>query len=264
MQIKSIFLRAILYFHVFTVGISAISAQSINAPALTELHFPKPSSKIFNPNEIRVIDSLMNCYVVPKNFQGDMVRFAKDDSVNNRTHFDVVFTGSSSFTKWKSLPVDMAPIPVINRGFGGSKVLDMVYFSDSYLYKLQPKLIFVYVENDITMPKVATIKLLFSYLEQVYHSKLPKSKIVFCGIKKSILRKAHWAKVDEVNNFLEFIIAKRKNCGYLDMNTSLLNEKGLSSGEFFLADSLHVNAKGYEKWVQIVKPRLEKEYKRLD
>lgn len=42
-------------------------------------------------------------------------------------------------------------------GFGVSKIIDLVYFSNSNLNKLQPKLIFVYVKNDITLPKVAAI-----------------------------------------------------------------------------------------------------------
>lgn len=260
MNFKVIFISTLVYIQLFVVGISSISAQSVYKKELYEINFPIPDPSQFKTKEIALIDSFINSYIPPKNFQKDMIRFAKDDSVNSRIKFDVIFTGSSSFTQWKSLVADMAPVPVLNRGFGGSRILDLVYFSKNYLYKLQPKLIFVYVENDITLPSSSQIKLLFRYLEQVYHSNVPKTKIIFCGLKKSISRKTHWTKVDEVNTYLKSSMSQRKYCDYLEMNTALLNKSGLPSGEFFLPDSLHLNANGYLKWNEIVKPRLQKEY----
>lgn len=253
-----------LAFCLLIIGITAMTAQSASKTVWTESQFPKPGPTCFKLNEIKIIDSLITIYTVPVKFLEDMERFEKDDNLNSRKQFDVVFTGSSSWTKWKSLPEDMAPLPALNRGFGSSKILDLVYFSNSYLYKLQPKLVFVYCENDIPSLKVSQIELLFRYLEQVYHSKLPKTKIIFCGIKKSISRRSHWAKVDEVNFYLKNNLAKRKNCGYLEMNASISDEKGIPKGEYFLADSLHVNAKGYAKWIEVIKPVLANEYHQLN
>lgn len=258
---KSGFVRTLLYFHLFGFGISAISAQNGNKTVSTELHFPKPNPSIFKSNEIGVLDSLIAVYKAPKNFLNDMMRFAKDDSVNNRTQFDIIFTGSSSFAKWKSLPVDMAPLPALNRGFGGSKILDMVYFSNAYLFHLHPKLIFVYVGNDIVESDSNIIILLFRYLEQVYHGKLPKTKIIFCGINKSIARKAHSYKVDVVNEYLQSALSKMNNCGYLELCRPMLDEFGKPNPEYFVADSSHLNTKGYDIWKMVVKARLEKEFK---
>ncbi len=260
MNFKVVSVHLLVCIQLFVIGVTSMSAQSITKTESLVVNFPKPDPLHFKSNEITLIDSFINSYIPPKNFQGDMIRFAKDDSTNSRTKFDVVFTGSSSFTQWKSLVADMAPVPVLNRGFGGSRILDLVCFSKNYLYKLQPKLIFVYVENDITLPSSYQIILLFRYLEQVYHSNIPKTKIIFCGLKKSISRKTHWTKVDEVNNYLKSSLSQIKYCDYLEMNTALLNKSGLPSGEFFLSDSLHLNAKGYLKWVEILKPRLKKEY----
>lgn len=260
LKFRIAFLRSVFYSLLLAFSIPSVSAQGVSHTAIVGFHFPKPDPLNFKPNEIAVIDSFINLYLAPKNFYGDMIRFAKDDSLNSRTQFDVVFTGSSSFTKWKSLPEDMAPLPALNRGFGASKVMDLVYFSTSYLYKLQPKLVYVYVENDITLPSTKQIILLFRYLEEVYHSNLPKTKIIFCGIKKSISRKTHWLKADEVNTYLESSLSKRRNCAYLEMNAALLNKSGLPNGEYFLSDSLHLNEKGYEKWIEVVKPCLQKEY----
>ena len=42
----------------------------------------------------------------------------------------LLFVGSSSIRRWVDLAEHMAPIPVINRGFGGSKIGDVIYHSE--------------------------------------------------------------------------------------------------------------------------------------
>ena len=40
----------------------------------------------------------------------------------------LLFVGSSSIRFWGELAKDMTPVPVINRGFGGSKIGDVVHY----------------------------------------------------------------------------------------------------------------------------------------
>ena len=50
-------------------------------------------------------------------------RFVEADRAAPPAACQVLFVGSSSIVKWKdSLAADMAPMPVINRGFGGSHI----------------------------------------------------------------------------------------------------------------------------------------------
>jgi hypothetical protein len=51
-----------------------------------------------------------------------IAKFEAQDRVQPPQKGAIVFTGSSSVTFWKTLEQDMAPLPVINRGFGGSKI----------------------------------------------------------------------------------------------------------------------------------------------
>lgn len=226
--------------------------------------FPKPSTFRFKQNEIETLDSLLNVYVLTPKFEQEINQFVKDDSINARNQFNVVFTGSSSFRRWFTLTKDFGPTPTINRGFGGSKVLDLVYYADTYLYKLKPRLMFVYVENDVPMNSSRSLILLFRYLEQVYHNKLPDTKIVFCSVKKSISRRAHWSKIEALNNYLNTSLSKNKNCGYVEINSVLFDESGQPKGQYYVSDSLHLNEKGYAQWITVMKPRLEKEYNLLN
>jgi hypothetical protein len=53
----------------------------------------------------------------------EVEQFVKADRVAPPAACQVLFVGSSSIVKWQDkLAADMAPIPVINRGFGGSHI----------------------------------------------------------------------------------------------------------------------------------------------
>ena len=53
-------------------------------------------------------------------FEADMRRFEDEMARTPPAPGGIVFAGSSSFTLWTTLADDLAPLPVINRGFGGS------------------------------------------------------------------------------------------------------------------------------------------------
>jgi len=53
-------------------------------------------------------------------FESTIVEFEIKDKENDFHSEAILFTGSSSIKMWKTLEQDMAPMQVINRGFGGS------------------------------------------------------------------------------------------------------------------------------------------------
>ena len=62
----------------------------------------------------------------------------------------VLFVGSSSIRMWHSLREDFPGVNVINRGFGGSHLEDLVFFAPKIVFPYRPKRIVVYSgENDI-------------------------------------------------------------------------------------------------------------------
>jgi hypothetical protein len=69
----------------------------------------------------------------------------------------VLFTGSSSITFWSTLERDMAPIPVVNRGFGGSKIADVVHYITRIILRCLSRAIVLFAgTNDIAWPQPAT------------------------------------------------------------------------------------------------------------
>ena len=65
----------------------------------------------------------------------------------------IVFVGSSSFTLWSSLEADMAPLPAVNRGFGGALIDDVVRYADRIVVPYQPSAVVLFAgTNDIAGP----------------------------------------------------------------------------------------------------------------
>ena len=82
-------------------------------------------------------------------WEKDIAAFAKSDNEKPSPKNGIVFVGSSSIRLWdlkKSFPA----MPVINRGFGGSHLADVVHFARTLVIKHQPRLVVLYAgENDI-------------------------------------------------------------------------------------------------------------------
>src|SRR5262245_58821598 len=80
---------------------------------------------------------------------GDVGRFDELDRAGVPANA-IVFTGSSSIRYWATLARDMSPLPVLNRGFGGSQLHDVTYYAERAVLRYQPKTIVLYAgENDM-------------------------------------------------------------------------------------------------------------------
>jgi hypothetical protein len=82
-------------------------------------------------------------------------RFVEADRVAPPASCQVLFVGSSSIVKWKeTLAADMAPMPVVNRGFGGSHIAHVNRWFNQIVVRYRPRAIVFYAgENDIDAGK---------------------------------------------------------------------------------------------------------------
>jgi lysophospholipase L1-like esterase len=196
-------------------------------------------------------------------FESAIIEFEKIDQENGYQPESVLFTGSSSIRMWKTLAEDMAPIPVINRGFGGSTIPEVLHYADRIILPHQPKYIVLYcgendLSNDETKAKEAlkSFKAFHKYLQE----NLQDSRLYFIAIKPSISRKKYWPKLQEANKKISKFISKQDNYFFVDTASRMLDNNGIVLQDIFVDDNLHMNAKGYEIWTNILKPILEKDY----
>jgi lysophospholipase L1-like esterase len=194
-------------------------------------------------------------------FQQEILQFKKSDSIVMPPKGQIVFAGSSSFTKWKDVAMYFPGYPIINRGFGGASLVDLIRYAEEAIIQYQPRQVFIYCgENDmadVDTVSPATVLMRFTTLHRLLVKQLPtNTKLVFVSIKPSIARWRLENKFKEANQLIRDFIATQKNTQFLDLHNAMLDEKGLPQHDIFIADNLHLNAKGYQIWQKAFAPYL--------
>ena len=193
-------------------------------------------------------------------FYNDIQAFKKEDSLKTPIKNPVLFIGSSSFTKWTRLQQDFPTIPILNRAFGGSTLLDVIRFQNEVIFKYQARKIVIYCgENDLASSETITPTEVLNRFKILYESirkQQPKVPIVFVSIKPSISRWKMKEKQIETNKLIEAFINKNKNILFVNIWDKMLDENGNPKKDIFSSDNLHMNEKGYEIWIDALKHKL--------
>mgnify|MGYP005623223981 CR=1 FL=1 len=181
----------------------------------------------------------------------------------------VVFIGSSSIKFWESLATDMAPLPVLNHGFGGSRIKDAAHYVPRLVSAYRPPVVVFYAgDNDVYLRDLLGAKpgTAESCLEDfrafaaAVHRDLPRAKILFISIKPSVSRMKHWPVMKKANELIRDFCETDGRLVYVDIAAAMMTDGGAPRKEHFSGDGLHLNAEGYRLWAGIVKPAVEKHY----
>jgi len=68
--------------------------------------------------------------------------------------------------------------------------------------------------------------------------------------------------VDAVNRGYEEFSRKKKGIFYVDVNPTLQTPNGEAKAELYLEDGLHFNVEGYHQMITLLKPAIEKYWKK--
>lgn len=187
----------------------------------------------------------------------EVARFVEADHIAPPPPCEVLFVGSSSFVKWReTLAADMAPIPVINRGFGGSHIEYVNRWFDQIVAPYRPRAIVFYAgENDIDAGKsVERVVADFDEFMRRKSASLGMTPVYFISLKPSKLRFAELSLQARVNEAIRQRAAARADLQYLDVVGPML-ENGRPR-DLFVSDGLHMNRDGYVIWTRIVRAAL--------
>lgn len=196
----------------------------------------------------------------PRRWEKTIEAFEQKDQSNPSPKGGVLFVGSSSIRLWK-VGECFPGRPVINRGFGGSHIADSLYYAERIVLPYRPATIIFYAgENDIAGGKSPEqVAGDFAAFVEKVRKALPKTRIVFIGLKPSPLR---WDKIEQfrdTNGRIRKYIGGQKNMVFVDVEKVILGEDGQPRGDLFVADRLHLSAKGYELWTELLRGEVGRE-----
>ena len=172
----------------------------------------------------------------------------------------ILFTGSSSIRMWKDPAVDFNNPMILNRGFGGSQIIDLIENFDQVILNYHPKKIIIYSgDNDIQEGKSPEIVFGdFCTLYGMIKAKLPDTEVYYLAIKPSLNR---WGKVLEMqkaNTMIHEYLNTKNNGTYVDVFSPMIGLSGKPLEKWFVEDGLHMSAEGYELWTKILAPYISK------
>lgn len=194
----------------------------------------------------------------------EIEKFKQLDATERYSSNSILFMGSSSIRLWSTLAEDMAPLPIIQRGYGGAHFRDLIFFVDTILNQHDLSMVVCFVANDISQKKsdenAATILRNYNYVVKQIRKRHPKIPILQISITPSQSRWELWPKIQEVNAALKAYCETHSNMYFLDTTSHFLNEVGLPRTALFRKDQLHLNKEGYALWTSLIRPQVEALY----
>ncbi len=188
----------------------------------------------------------------------DIAAFEQRDREKRPVQRAILFVGSSSIRLW-DLPKYFPGLDVLNRGFGGSEIIDSVHFAPRIVLKYRPRIIVFYAgDNDIAAgKKPEQVARDFRAFIKAVRGELPETKIIYIAIKPSIQRWRLIDRIREANRQIEAICKAGQHLAYLDIATPMLGKDGKPRPELFRRDGLHLNDRGYRLWTALLMPHLK-------
>jgi len=192
-------------------------------------------------------------------FEKEILAFEAADKTNPPPAGATLFIGSSSIRLWTTLAEDFPKHQVINRGFGGSQIIDSVRYAKRIVLPYKPRLIVLYAGgNDINGGKTPEqVAADYRAFVKIVHDALPATRIAYISIAPN---PARWTQVDRVraaNSLIEAHTRTDERLAFINVFPKMLGEDGQPLPEIYVADRLHMNPKGYELWRGIVGPVLD-------
>ncbi len=191
-----------------------------------------------------------------------MKAFEALDAENTYLPESIFFTGSSSIVLWKTVAQDMAPYPVIHRGFGGSNMTDVLRYADRYIKKHSFRAMVVFVANDIvgnpesdkTPEQVRDGFRDFILKIRSYNAEAP---IFIIAITPTNSRWAVWSKTKQANSLIAQLCDEHKGVMFIPTEDLFIGEDGKPKPELFVSDQLHQSEAGYAVWSKRVRSYVE-------
>lgn len=199
----------------------------------------------------------------PHNFdrwEKEISAYEQADRTNPPPKGAVLFIGSSTVRLWKTLAQDFPEHRVINRGFGGSEIVDATHFAERVIFPYAPRMIFLRSGgNDLHAGKTAEqVFDDFKAFVATVHARMPEVEIAYIALAPSIARWSETAQGNALNTMVAQFARETPRVRYVDAATISLGPDGKPRPELFVADKLHFSPAGYQLLAERVRPHMPK------
>lgn len=193
-------------------------------------------------------------------FWQDIQKFKAKDSVNAPAKGGILFIGSSSFTMWTDLEQVFKSYGAINRGFGGSNLVQANYYAKDIIFPYAARQIVIYSgENDIAdgASAVEVLNRFATFFTNIRNQQ-PGVPVIYISIKQSPSREKHGATFVHANVLIKEYLGHYNATRFIDVDSKMHTADGKLRPELFREDMLHMKPAGYQIWIKELTPYLMK------
>lgn len=209
---------------------------------------------------------LISLVVAPQQelpYAREIAEFKKLDAANPPAKGQIVFIGSSSFTRWTNVGKALPRHKILNRAFGGSTLLEVTARLEDVVFPYEPGQVVLYCgENDFAMDDSidsGEVIVRFKKLFTLTRKRLPSASFAYVSMKPSPSRWHLAPKFRAANKGIRKFLAREPRTAFVDVWPAMLGKDGLPKPEIFVDDRLHMNDKGYALWTPLLEKVLVKQ-----
>ncbi len=196
----------------------------------------------------------------PEVWRDDVASLVEETRTRGEQPDAVLFIGSSSIRLWGTLERDMQPLPVIQHGFGGAKLLDLEFYADELVNAFAPRAVVVFAgSNDLqpgdTKPPRVLLETYRRFVTRI-RTELPSIPIYYIGITPTPLRWEVWDAIRETNQQIRKFCDEQAGLHYIETGPLLLGADGTPDRDNYRFDGLHLSARGYAIWTDVIRNHL--------
>lgn len=195
----------------------------------------------------------------------EILHFLDQDKLSPPPSRAVLFVGSSTIRLWTTLHSAMNGIPCIQRGFGGSKSWESLYFFDDIVAPYRPAAIVYYSGSNDLNSREATPRETLAYTSRfmdLVNQRMPGTPMLYMSITRTPSTRDIWPWMNQVNDQMLQYSGQRDGLTYFDMNPHVRGPNGEPDESCFEDDFHHLNTTGYRRIEPPLKQAIEPLYRR--
>jgi lysophospholipase L1-like esterase len=245
-----------------TLSFIAVIALSCSFCVGADLPLISPKAKSLSPSARRPAQDVPDRPAAAQHnfarWEKEIAAYEASDRTNPPPKGAALFIGSSTIRLWKTLATDFPDHKVINRGFGGSEIVDATHFANRIIFPYEPKQVFLRAGgNDIHGGRLPE-EVAADFVNFVFtvHERLPNTEIIYIAVNPAPARWGENDKYRALNKTIREQAVHMPHVSFVDAYDISLTPDGRGRPGLFVADRLHFNAHGYKLLAETVRPYL--------
>jgi lysophospholipase L1-like esterase len=187
----------------------------------------------------------------PARWEETIKKFEAADAATPPPKRAVLLVGGSNARRWTDVAAYFPKHRVLNRGFGGAQLADVLHFTDRIVLPYAPATILLNAGgNDLAAGKSPeqVRDAARAFIAKV-HATLPDTRVFCLGLPP--VRRAGGspetlAGLRRMNGLLAELARAEKNVEFIDLFPAFLDAQGQPRKELFVEDGTHFSPAGYE------------------